>query len=119
MKEKRVDRNGKMSLNRYFVDRVKLGLRLIVLSLAILSLASVMGCSRKVTFEQAKQLGEEALEEYCAKENLTRTDFGGEDISPEEKYDWSISYQSNTKPKHILVFYVNGEKIVERHRLIE
>ena len=119
MKEKRVDRNGKMSLNRYFVDRVKLGLRLIVLSLAILSLASVMGCSKRMDYREAERLAEKELSDYCAQEKLVRTDFGGANVRPEKKYDWSVEYQSSTQPQHTLIFYLKDSKVVEFHRLVE
>ena len=87
--------------------------------LVVLLLTTALGCARKSTPSEAKRIGEKALEEYCAQEGLTRTDFGGENISPEEKYDWSIEYQSNGDPKHVLVLYIKSGKIVDRHRMVD
>lgn len=94
-------------------------LRQILIVSAALLLAMAFACSRKTDHREAEQLAEMALADYCIKEGLRRTDFGGASISPEEKYDWSAEYQSSTQPKHVLILYVKNGKIVERHRLVE
>jgi hypothetical protein len=68
---------------------------------------------------EAERQAEKILSEYCAQEKLVRTDFGGANVRPEDKYDWSIEYQSSTQPKHSLVLYFKDNKLVERHRLVE
>jgi hypothetical protein len=78
-----------------------------------------IGCSNRMNHREAEREAEKALSEYCAQEKLVRTDFGGANVRPEDKYDWSIEYQSSTQPKHSLVLYFKDNKVVERHRLVE
>lgn len=94
-------------------------LKTIHFSLVALLLMAVTGCSRRSTPSEARLIGEKALKEYCVQEGLDRSDFGAENILPEEKYDWSIEYQSHGNPKHVLILYIKNNKIVERHRMIE
>lgn len=77
------------------------------------------GCSNRMDYREAERQAELVLSEYCTQEKLARTDFGAANVRPEDKYDWSIEYQSNTKPKHSLVLYFKDNKLVERHRLVE
>ncbi len=91
-------------------------------SIAIILVATVcifFGCSKQMDHREAERQAEKILSEYCAQEKLVRTDFGGANVRPEDKYDWSIEYQSSTLPKHSLVLYFKNNKLVERHRLVE
>lgn len=78
-----------------------------------------IGCSKRLDQCEVERQAEQVLSEYCAQEKLARTDFGGANVRPEDKYDWSVEYQSTTLPQHTLILYFKDNKIVERHRLIE
>lgn len=88
-------------------------------SLLAAMLCIAVGCSKRMDHREVERQAEQALSEYCAQEKLVRTDFGGANVRPENKYDWSIEYQSSTQPKHSLVLYFKNNKVVERHRLVE
>lgn len=109
----------KMTLSRHYGQSVVSRLRPFQIILLVVILCSSVGCSNRMDYHEAERQGELALIEYCAQEKLARTDFGGANVRPEDKYDWSIEYQSTTHPKHSLVLYFKKNKLVERHRLVE
>lgn len=88
-----------------------------IILVAVLCVA--FGCSKRMDYREAERLAEKELSDYCAQEKLVRTDFGGANVRPEKKYDWSVEYQSSTQPQHTLIFYLKDSKVVEFHRLVE
>lgn len=94
-------------------------LRCSVVIMLAAAICIAFGCSKRMDHHEAERQAEIVLDAYCAQEKLARTNFGRANVRPEEQYDWSIEYQSSTQPKHSLVLYFKGGKLVERHRLVE
>jgi hypothetical protein len=102
----------------------------------LLILILLSACQKKATRNEAIIIGQKGLEEYCdykeqhakQSEKVKISAFKNGDISSKDELqkgynwcDWCVEYvtKSNVSPRHILLIFIKGDEIVERHSMIE
>ena len=93
-------------------------------------------CQKKLTRKEVIILGQKGLVEYCnykeqhaqQSEKIKISDFKKGNISEKKELqkgynwcDWCVEYvtKSNIAPRHILLIFIKGNEIIERHSMIE
>lgn len=67
-------------------------------------------------------IAHDALKEYCKSQEIASDIFNAAHVYREtNEYDWCVEFitKTNSVRKHVLLLYFKGNRIVERHRLIE